>query len=180
MVEVKRESERVRRWESGGVSRTYLLNTPLSFAVNPHGTGLMMMVERGIPCAENTQLFSAHCTNTPDEESVFDELDQNAKWYEEMWSAFVGLYRAGGEKFATRSHPSDMAKLIGDDETKRLVDVIGSMVCQQLVETVTERSERRADQMSEEDSAELERLHRESATIQSVQELWAAYTGPAD
>ena len=145
MAEVKRESERVCRWESDGVSRTYLLGTPLSFAVNPHGTGLMMLAERGIPCAENTQLFSAHCTNTPDDESVFDELDQNAEWYKGLFSAFVDLYRAGGESFATHSHPKDMATLIGDDETKRLVDVIGSMVCQRLVETVTDRSERRAE-----------------------------------
>lgn len=41
---------------------------------NPEGSGLMLLVNRGIACEGHTQVFSAHCTNTPENEDVRAEV----------------------------------------------------------------------------------------------------------
>jgi hypothetical protein len=34
--------------------------------LNPYGEGLLLLVDRGIPCEGHVQVFSAHTTNTPE------------------------------------------------------------------------------------------------------------------
>ncbi len=68
--------------------------TPLRVEFNPAGGGLMLCVDRGIPCEGHTQVFSAHCTNTPEPEDVVAELTEFGGHYKYQWVAFVELMHA--------------------------------------------------------------------------------------
>ncbi len=68
--------------------------TPLAVTSNPEGGGLMLLVNRGISCEGHTQVFSAHCTNTPDMLDVKAEIVENLTFYQTAWDAFVDLMQS--------------------------------------------------------------------------------------
>lgn len=65
----------------------------LTIQPNPFGAGLMLKIERGIPCAEHTQIFSAHSTDTPHEEDVKRALDEHGLHWQAEATAFIEFIR---------------------------------------------------------------------------------------
>lgn len=69
---------------------------------NPFGEGLALCVPRGINCVNHTQVFTGHCTNTPDWQDVLAEIDANAVKYSNQIDAFCTLMGMMNTNWATK------------------------------------------------------------------------------
>lgn len=80
-------------WEDEFGNWSIVLFGPLRIQPNHYGAGLAMTVDRGIPCAEHTQIFSAHSTDTPEKQDVLKAIEEHgAEWKEEA-TAFIGFLK---------------------------------------------------------------------------------------
>lgn len=43
---------------------------------NPYGDGLILVIPRGIPCENHSQVLSFHTSNTPDEDSIKQSINE--------------------------------------------------------------------------------------------------------
>jgi hypothetical protein len=89
---------------------------------NPEGGGLMLCVDRGIPCEGHTQVFSAHVTNNPDWSDVVAELQD--KRYKEQIDNFVTLMQSMGQEWHTK-------------------EAMGAVFCTALIKRIAENAEKR-------------------------------------
>lgn len=92
----------------------------LTIQGNPFGAGLMLRVDRGIPCAEHTQVFSAHSTDTPDQEDVVKAMaERGAEWQTEA-TVFIEYIR---NSKATKDVKEAIAGAFFVDLIGRITDV---------------------------------------------------------
>src|SRR6185295_268877 len=115
----------------------YIDNTPLRVQFNSEGGGLLLCVDRGIPCEGHTQVFSAHCTNTPEGQDVIAELTEHRDWYKKRWDAFVTLMHSMGKP--------DMSR-ITDWSVK---EAVAAVFCTYMIRSIAEASEKRWEKRME-------------------------------
>lgn len=116
--------------------------TPLRVEFNPAGGGLMICVDRGIPCEGHTQAFSAHCTNTPEPEDVVAELTEYGEHYKQQWNAFVEL----------------MQSMTGSNGLSTAIcwptkEAISAVFCTYFVKQIAQAAEKRQEKRWERDEA---------------------------
>lgn len=71
---------------------------------NPEGGGLMLCIDRGIPCEGHTQIVSYHTTNTPSIETVNAVVGELREHLKEQIGAFVDFMRAMKSEWTLKEH----------------------------------------------------------------------------
>jgi hypothetical protein len=66
---------------------------PWRVVASPYGTGLALLVDRGIPCADNTQVVNAHTTNCIGYWSALRVVERLRPALQKQIDAFVGFVR---------------------------------------------------------------------------------------
>jgi hypothetical protein len=102
------------------------LNHAVSFTPGQFGAGVMMFLERGIPCAEHTQVFSAHTTDSPDIEDIRKAVEKNKDSLNKQMGAFVDLANALGHTPATES----IADVFFGDLVRRVAELAYRNFCE--------------------------------------------------
>ncbi len=67
------------------------LNNQMRFYPNPYGNGVMLALERGIPCAAHTQVFSAHTTDHLELGVIQLAVEEMREELNRQYEAFVDL-----------------------------------------------------------------------------------------
>lgn len=101
-------------------------NSPWKIAAAPYGTGVALLVERGIPCADHTHCVSAHTTNWIsywEAKKVVERLSADLAPKIEKFVDLVQSFGFGGKDEAFR-------------------DTLGALFCNYVVETVAAECER--------------------------------------
>lgn len=113
----------------------YIEKTPLRVQFNREGGGLQLCVDRGIPCEGHTQVFSAHCTNTPDAEDIAAELKEFGEHYQKQWAAFAELM-----------HSMNSPSVLKRDTDWATKEAIASIFCCWLIKQIAQGAEKRQEQ----------------------------------
>ncbi|KKN05618.1 hypothetical protein LCGC14_1085590 [marine sediment metagenome] len=100
---------------------------------NPVGEGLALKLNRGIICEGHVQLFTAHCTNTPEPEDVEFIVNE----YKDEWQGAVDNFVAFMRAYPRTACTSSDFKQ--DKWESR--DHIGSIFCWDLIREIAKRSE---------------------------------------
>jgi hypothetical protein len=72
--------------------------------LNPEGAGLMLCIDRGIPCEGHTQVVSYHTTNTPAIETVEAVVGELRERFKGEIGAFVDFVRALKSAWELKEH----------------------------------------------------------------------------
>lgn len=94
-------------------------NGSIRFGINPYGNGIMMLVDRGIPCACNTQIFSSHTTNYYTINELQKSINRHKDNIIKIFDSFVQFHK-------------DTNHILGD---------FGTLVCQKIVDYLAEKME---------------------------------------
>ena len=95
---------------------------------NPEGAGLMLVVERGIPCEAHSQVLSVHTTNTPSLATVKKVVEREMSTIKDRINAFV-----------------DLSKTYGWGEDKFFKEAIAILFKQHLLATIATWAEKEED-----------------------------------
>lgn len=104
-----------------------------SVGFNPVGGGLSIRLDRGIPCEGHRQIFTAHCTNTPEIEDVEFVIKEYKDEWGEAVEAFIALLNA---------YPKTLKCKSSIKETKwPSREHIASIFCVDLIAEIAQRAE---------------------------------------
>lgn len=107
------------------LQRSVPINGHWRIGWNPFGSGLVLLVDRGISCENHTQVFSFHATNTPELEDVEEAVNALKPEFEHAIDSFVDFMRAAKhalpdenrESIAAIFSLSLLGKIVGLSET---------------------------------------------------------------